>query len=56
MEKAIRWCGICETSCDDSHGYELERNKTTYVCDRCWKLIRAIIDESKPKDSKSKSK
>ena len=52
----IRVCALCESSCPDEHVYKIKRNLTLHVCETCWTIIRAIIDEYDKEKSKPKIK
>ena len=52
-EMQMKACGLCESSCRGDHVYLLKRNVEYFICNRCWMLIRDIVqellDEQKPK-------
>ena len=41
----IRVCALCESSCPDEHVYNISKNLTLHICENCWTMVRAIVNE-----------
>ena len=53
VDKVVRVCYLCESSCTDPHTYNI-KDRDQFLCEKCYLIIEAALNEMMKKREKAK--